>query len=170
MPICSSYLDLNVRCSFVQLLWAPSFAMSRAIATNLACCEFQRFWCPRIHSTIEMEAVVDVGCRCLLLCSKVVLPLCGLLTFQGVLVFLFAFFPCFVLRYCASFFFRTLSHSCTCICFVVWCVCLQVFYAWGADFEAMAPRLKLPNNFRVKTFFSSRNSPGVGEFLAVSPS
>ena len=31
----------------------------------------------------------------------------------------------------------------------------------------MAPRLKLPNNFRVKTFWSSRNNLGVGDFQAV---
>ena len=29
--------------------------------------------------------------------------------------------------------------------------------------RAMAPRLKLPNNFRVKTFWSSRNNLGVGD-------
>ena len=31
----------------------------------------------------------------------------------------------------------------------------------------MGPRLKLPNNFRVKTFWSSRNNLGVGDFQAV---
>ena len=32
----------------------------------------------------------------------------------------------------------------------------------------MAPRLKLPDNFRVKTFFSTRNSQGVGNLMAAT--
>ena len=36
--------------------------------------------------------------------------------------------------------------------------------------RAMAPRLKLPNNFRVKTLWSSRNNLGVGDLQAVSAS
>lgn len=32
----------------------------------------------------------------------------------------------------------------------------------------MTPCLKLPDNFRVKTFFSNHNSRGVGEFLAIT--
>jgi hypothetical protein len=33
----------------------------------------------------------------------------------------------------------------------------------------MAPRLKLPENFRVRTFGSSRNNNGVGKYLMPPP-
>ena len=36
---------------------------------------------------------------------------------------------------------------------------------WGAGIRVMAPQLKLPNNFRVKTLWSSCNNCGVGNLL-----
>ena len=39
-------------------------------------------------------------------------------------------------------------------------------WTWGAGLAAMVPRLKLPDNFRVKIFFSCRNNHGVGNLMA----